>query len=178
MLHLAAVVIAVSLTLGPPAQPGAPPRDGEIRTVYDAALDRTDVWLTIEPRSREGLATPAGMVLTVRRSFAGKAARVPAALFDVRVSAGLMAAPRPELSLVADGGEIDLAAGNPEALQKSAEGVSLSSTIPAETLKRAAAAGRLTGNALGFAFELTASQRQALRTFVARALGADPADAK
>jgi hypothetical protein len=115
------------------------------------------------------------MVLTVRRTFDGKVPRSPVALFDVRVSAGLMDAPRAELSLAADGGAIDLAGGNPQALQKTAEGVYLTATIPAETLKRVAAAGRIGGNALGFAFELTASQREALRTFVARAMSDDPA---
>jgi hypothetical protein len=179
VLSVAAVAFAVSLWMGGPMAQAAPPaRDGEIRVAYSDLLRETEIWLTIEPRSPEGTPAPSGMVLTVRRTFDGKVPRGPAALFDVRVSAGLMDAPRAELSLAADSGEVDLAGGNPHALQKTGEGVSLAATIPAETLKRGAAASRITGNALGFSFELTASQREALRTFVARAMSADPANPK
>jgi hypothetical protein len=179
VLAVAAVAFAVSLWMGGPMAQAAPPaRDGEIRAGYDAVLGRTEIGLTIEPRSPDGKPAPDGMVLTVRRTFDGKVPRSPVALFDVRVSAGLMPAARPELTLAADGGAIDLAGGDPQALQKTSEGVYLEATIPAETLKRVAAASRITGNALGFSFELTASQREALRTFVARAMSDDPTNPK
>ena len=81
-----------------------------------------------------------------------------------------MATPRLELWLVADGEAVDLVGGNPQALRQAAEGDYLGATIPAETL--------ITGNALGITFELTASQHEALRTFVARARPADPANGR
>jgi hypothetical protein len=175
-----AVTVLAGMILGraAPRQSPSPAGDGEIRVAYSDLLKQTEVSLTLELRSPEGKPAPAGVVITVGRTFDGKVPCGAVALFDVRVSAGLVDAPRAELSLVADGGEIDLAGGNPAALKKSGEGVSLAATIPAETLKRAAAANRIAGNALGFPFELTASQREALRTFVARAMSADPANAK
>jgi hypothetical protein len=176
---IGAVIVAFVLSMtGVSAQADSPARDGEIRAGYDAVLDQSEIRLTIEPRSPDGKPAPAGMVLALARTFDGKAPRGPAALFNVRVTAGVMDAPRAELSLVADSGAIDLAGGNPRALQTTAKGVHLAATIPAETLKRVAAASRITGNALGFPFELTASQREALRTFVARAMSDDPVNAK
>jgi hypothetical protein len=188
VLAVTAVAFAVSLWMGgtlaqaaPPARAGeirTPARDGEIRVAYSDLLRETEIWLTIEPRSPDGKPAPNGMILTVRRTFDGKVPLGPAALFGVRVSAGLMDAPRAELLLAGDGAEVDLAGGNPQALQKTSEGVYLAATIPAETLKRGAAASRITGNALGFSFELTAAQREALRAFVTRAMSDDPANAK
>jgi hypothetical protein len=156
----------------------SPPRDGDIRVEYSDLLRQTVValTLTIEPPHPGAESRP--LVLTFGRTFDGQVPQGPAALFDVRASAAPAATPPVELWLIADGERIDLVGGNPEALRKTDEADSIYAHIPAETLKRLAAAGLISGNALGFGFELTASPRAALRTFVARAMSADPARAK
>ena len=150
-----------------------PAGDGEIRVVYWELRQETEIWLTIEPKSPDGKPAPPAVVLTVGRTFPGKVPMSPPALFDVRASAGQMWAPRVELYFVVDGGKVDLADGK-GGLEQGSGADSLSSTIPVETLKRIAAADRITGSVLGFAFELTASQRAALRAFIERATSADP----
>jgi hypothetical protein len=162
-------------TLFAGAQVLSPARDGEIRVEYSDLLRQTVVvlTLTIEPPHPSAESRP--LVLTFGRTFEGKVPQGPAALFNVRVSAPPAATPPVELWLMADGERTDLVGGNAEALRKTDEADAIYATIPAETLKRLAAAGRINGSALGFGFELTASQREALRTFVARAMSADPA---
>ena len=153
----------------------APPRDGEIRVEYSDLLRQTEVLLTLSIEPTPPAAASRPLALTFDRTFDGKVPQGPAALFDVRVSASPAATPPIELWLMADEERIDLVGGNPQALRKTDEADTIHATIPAETLKRAAAAGRIGGRALGIGFELTASQREALRTFVARAMSADPA---
>ena len=156
----------------------SPPRDGDIRVEYSDLLRQTVVALTLTIEAPHPAAESRPLVLTFGRSFDGKVPLGPAALFDVRVSAAPSPTPPVELWLMADEERIDLVGGNPQALRKSEEADSIYTTIPAETLKRVATAGRISGNALGFGFELTASQREALRTFVARAMSADPGRAR
>lgn len=179
MLAMVALVLAASLRAGGALPQLLPPAgDGDIRANYWEGLDQTQVWLTIEPKSPDGKPGPTAMNLTFGRTFSGKVPGGPAALFDVRASTGMMWAPRIELWFDADGGKVDLASGAGPGFQNGGGADYLAASIPVETLKRIAAASRITGNALGFAFELTPSQRQALRTFVARALSADPANPK
>jgi hypothetical protein len=153
----------------------SPAHDGDIRVEYSDLLRQTVVLLTLTIDPAPPAAASRPLALTFDRTFDGKVPQGPAALFDVRVSAPPAAAPSVELWLMADEERIDLVGGNSQALHKTDEADTIYATIPAETLKRAAAAGRIGGRALGIGFELTASQREALRTFVRRAMSADPA---
>lgn len=175
MPSILAILLAVSLLDAGGDQLAPPPGDGEIRAVYSDLLRQTQIWLTLELKAAGGR-PPSPVLLTIGRTFSGRVPLGPPALFAVRASLTSPGEPRAELWLVADGGRVDLAAGNPQALRTGDEDA-LTTAIPAETLKRIAGAERITGNALGFAFELTASQREALRAFVARAMSADPAAA-
>jgi hypothetical protein len=178
-MRWAAVTLIAGTLLGSaaPRQLTPPAGDGEIRVVYWELRQETEVWLTIEPKSPDGKPAPPAMILTIGRTFSGKIPASPPATFEVRASAGMTSAPRVELWFMVDGGKIDLAGGK-MALEQGRGSDYLPSAIPAETLKRIAAADRITGSALGFAFELTASQRTALRTFIERATSADPAGGK
>jgi hypothetical protein len=94
----------------------------------------------------------------------------------VRAFAGMFWAPRAELWLMIDDQErIDLASqGRSFGLVSGTPSDYLSEQVRIATLRRVAAAGRVTGNALGFDFELTGSQRAAITAFLERVLGTRP----
>ena len=173
----AALVLAMTLWGGramPQLLP--PPGDGEIRIVYWDLRDETEFWLTIEPKSPDGKPAPPAMVLTIGRMYPGKVPTAPPDTFNVRVSAGMMWNPQVDLQFTFDGKTIVLASGNFPGMVVGGPGSDyLPATIPAQVLQRVAAADHISGSALGLKFELTPSQRAALRTFIARAMSADPA---
>jgi hypothetical protein len=162
----------------PNAQVIPPAGDGDIRIVYWALRDESEFWLTIEPRSVDGKPAPTATIMTFTRTFAGRVPGGPPKEFDVRAYAGLMWAPKVELWVIADGRKIDFAAGHTLGLLNGGGSDYLSATVLPATLEGIASAGHISGSALGFAFELTPSQRAALRAFYHRAMSADPAHAK
>jgi hypothetical protein len=179
MWPMAVLVLAGAMWVNiPNAQVIPPAGDGDIRVVYWALRDQSELWLTIEPKSAEGKPAPPATILTFTRTFAGRVPGGPPTEVDVRAYAGLMWAPKIELWVIADGRKIDLAAGQTLGLLNGAGSDYLSATISPATLERIASAEHVSGSALGFAFELTVSQRAALRAFYQRALSADPARAK
>ena len=160
----------------PASQALPPPRDSEIRALYSEIQDQTDVWLTFEPRSADGKPAPPGMILTLTSRFAGKQPKAPSENVDVRAYAGSLWAPRVELWLLLDDREkLDLIPPGTFALATGSVSDYLQATIPVTTLFSITKAGRVTGNALGFDFELTEAQREALRLFLERILSENPA---
>jgi hypothetical protein len=156
-----------------------PPRDGDIRALHWELRNETEVWLTLEPKSSAGKPGPPGMILTLTRQFQGKHPTRPATDVELRAYAGFLWAPRVEFWLVLDGDQrINLAPKTVFGLSTGAVSDYLPATISIGTLKQMAEARRVAGNALGFEFELTESQRLAIRAFVERALSDDPAGLK
>ncbi len=158
------------------AQALPPPHDGDIRVVYSELRDETTVSLTLEPKRADGTPTPPGVLLTLTLNITGRRPEQPPEYIEMRAYAGFMWAPQVELSVVLNDRErIALA---PEGLTGLVGG-GLSDYVPARvplpTLKQIAAAKSVRVKALGLEFELTDSQRQAVRTFVDRILSDDPA---
>jgi hypothetical protein len=142
-----------------------PPGDGEIRTVYRDLRNETEVWLTLEPRRPKGDRVP---LITFTHRFSGRRPAGPATGVEVRALAGNYWAPRVELWFLLDEGQkIDLG-GQASGLTTGAPSDYLSGQVSIATLKKMAGAARITGSALGFAFELNESQRDAIRAFLAR----------
>jgi hypothetical protein len=153
-----------------------PPRDGEIRALYFQIQDRTEVWLTLEPRSPDGKPAPPGLILTFTSRFAGKQPAAPPETVDVHAYVGRLWAPRVELWLLLDDRDrLDLVPPGMFALATGSVSDYLPATIPLRTLMDMTKADRMTGNALGFAFELTDTQRESLRLFMERILSENPA---
>ena len=153
-----------------------PPRDGEIRALYRELRNETEVWLTIEPRSADGKPGPTGMIVTCTVRFPGKQPKAPPQDIDVRAYAGFLWAPKVEFWLLLDDREkIDLVPPGAVALATDSVSDYLQASVPVPELKRIANAKRVTGNALGFQFELTEPQRQAIRVFIGRVLSDNPA---
>lgn len=158
------------------AQALPPPGDGDIRVLYYELNDRTSVWLTLEPKRTDGKPAPPGALLTLTLEFPGRRPQAPAQEVEIRAHAGFMWAPQVELSLVLDDREkIELVPPGMTGLV----GGGLSDYLPAplsvDTLNRVAAAERVRIRALGLEFELTGSQRRAVRTFLERVLSDNPA---
>jgi hypothetical protein len=165
---IAALVLTVHQALPPPG-------DGEIRAVYWELRNEAEVWLTIEPRSAGGKTAPQGMTLTLTRRFAGKWPDNQPRRFEIRANAGLLWNPKNELWIVIDGPEkIDFVGQNPYGPISGEFSTYVTAELPIETLDRLARASRVTGNALGLEFELTPSQRQAVREFFDRAMSDNP----
>ena len=166
-------IVAAWLSAG---QALPPPRNGEIRALYWQLQDQTEVWLTLEPRSSDGKPAPPGMILTFTSRFAGKQPKAPPETIDARAYAGLLWAPRAEFWLLLDDRDkLDLVPPGTVALATGSVSDYLQATIPVSTFSRITKAERVTGNALGFDFELTESQGEALRLFMERILSENPA---
>lgn len=152
----------------------SPPRDGDIRVVYLEALNQTEVWLTLEPKSAVGKPAPPGMNLTFTHQFAGKRPVIRPADIVVRAYVGLLWAPQVEFWLALDRSAIMAPA--PEVVSASGDGgmSHLQMTITIEMLRKIAHAKRVEGNALGLEFELSDSQRRALRVFLDKVVSDNP----
>ena len=156
-----------------------PPRDGEIRALYWELRSESEVWVTLEPKSLDGKPAPPGMIVTFTYRFKGKQPENPPSAIDANAYAGLTWAPRVEFWLLLDGREkLDLVPRGAFTLSSGTVSDYLSATVPLALVKRLANAKRVTGSALGFDFEITASQRQAVRAFIERILSDDPLRAR
>jgi hypothetical protein len=108
--------------------------------------------------------------VTFTHRFPGKRSTGQPKQVEVRAFAGQFWAPRAELWFVLDDQlRIDLApVGSPFALADGSGFDSWAAPVSIVSLNRMAQARRITANALGFGFELTGSQRNALRAFLER----------
>ncbi len=169
-------ILALVLTTGVASQALPPPRDGDIRALYWELRNETEIWLTLEPRSPDGNPAPQAMTLTFTRRFPGKWPDKQPPRFEIRTDAGLLWNPKNELWIAIDGGEkVDFVGKNPFGPTSGEYSTYVAAEIPVATIARLAQASRVTGDALGFEFELTASQRQAVREFFQRAMSDNPA---
>jgi hypothetical protein len=151
--------LAVGGSLSPP-QLLPPPGDGDIRQVFWELQNRSEIWLTLEPKTPKGERAP---MLTFTFNFAGKSPAAPPTNVEVRAYAGTIYTPRSDLVFTLDGREkIDLSSGR---LLSGTPSDYAAGTMTIAVLKQLAAASRVTGNALGFDFELTAAQRKAIAAF-------------
>lgn len=139
---------------------------------YSKPADRTDVSLTLTPTRADGSEPPFRLLFSA--SYPGRRVRRAPAVVQVT------AQPHP-LAVVAgltfeftvDRGErVDLAAAGRSCRytypcdECGATGIVVQATL--DEIRRIASAGRLDGNVLGFAIQLNAADRDALRQFVAR----------
>lgn len=172
--HIAAIACLMNATTAT-GQALPPPRDGDIRVLYWEISKRTQVWLTLEPRSRKGEPLPPGMNLTFTLEFPGKRPAGPPERIEVRANAGFLWAPKVELSFQVDGREdINLTPPGMVSLTEGAVSSYLLAEASIDTLARLARAKHIDGNALGLEFELTDSQLKAIRTFYERVLSDNP----
>ena len=169
---LTVVLVAAASTHG---QALPPPRDGDIRVLYWEIQKRTQVWLTLELRSREGKALPTGN-LTFSIEFPGKRPARQIQTIEATANAGFMWAPKVELSFFVDGREnISVVPPGVVGLNEGVGSSYLPVQLSLEVLARLARAKHIDGKALGLDFELTDFQLTAIRTFYERVLSDDPA---
>jgi hypothetical protein len=144
-----------------------PPGDGDIRTAYWELQNVTEVWVTLEPRTMAGERAP---LVTFTHRFPGRHQAAPAREVEVQAFSEQFWAPRAELWFELDGGErIDLSAPTLNAaLLTGAASDYWSGRVPIDVMRRLAGAHRITGSSLRFPFELSASQRQAIRAWLER----------
>jgi hypothetical protein len=160
------IAFVVMLTALDAAQLLPPPKDGDIRVVHWELRNATDIFLTLEPRSVTGERAP---LLTFTHRFPGTRQTAAPIEVEVQAFAGQFWAPRAELWFEIDGREI-FNLGPPLPGTSLLEGTSdyWSGRMPIDVARRMARAKRINGGSLGFPFELTASQRLAIRTWVER----------
>ena len=144
-----------------------PPKDGDIRTVYWELQNVSDVWLTLEPRTPKGERAP---LITFTCRFPGKRPHEAAREVEVQAFSERFWAPRAELWFDLDGNErIDLSAPTRNtSLLEGAASDYWSGRIPIRVMQRIADAHQVRGSSLGFPFEMSASQRQAIRAWLER----------
>jgi hypothetical protein len=173
VVWLTATVAAAASTHG---QALPPPRDGDIRVLYWDLSKSTQVWLTLEPRARDGSPLPSGMNLTFSIWFPGKWPERPVKNAEIRANAGFMWAPKVELAFVVDGRE-NIAVVPPGVIGLTEGAVSnyLPAEVSIEVLARLARAKHIDGTALGLEFELSDFQVKAIRTFYDRVRSDNPA---
>jgi hypothetical protein len=171
LIAIACLSLFFAAHQGPP-----PPRDGEIRALYSQLQDQTEIWLTLEPRSPDGKPAPPGLILTFTWRFAGKQPAAPPENVDVRAYAGMLWAPRVEFwFLLDDRDKLDLVPPGTFALATGSVSDFLQATMALRTFIDLTKAKQIGGNALGFEFELTETQRESLRLFLERILSENPA---
>jgi hypothetical protein len=144
-----------------------PPGDGDIRTAYYELQNRTEIWLTLLPRTAAGQRAP---LMTFTHAFPGTRQTVAPREVTVQAFSELFWAPRPVLWFELDGRErIDVAADPPNrGLLTGAASDYWSGRLSIETIRRMARAQIVNGSSLGFPFQLSASQRQALGAWLER----------
>lgn len=147
------------------------PQDGDIRTVYWELQNRSEVFLTLQLKTPDGKLAP---LVTITVEFAGKTPKARPSSALIHAYAGAFWAPRVQFWLVLDDApdRIDLVpTGWIGGLVTGPATDYLPVTISLETLNAIADATRVSGNALGFDFVLSDSQRQAVRAFRDRVMG-------
>jgi hypothetical protein len=172
---LIAVLWLSAESVSPQALP--PPRDGDIRVLHWELQNRTDVWLTLEPKTASGKPGPTLTLLTLNYSFPGKIPKARPEHVDLRAHPGMMWAPRIQLSLGIDEAPVELA---PAGTFGMGDGGLDYVWVPVSvsTLRRMAAAKRVTLNVLGLEFELTDSQQKAVGAYLERILSDNPGQFK
>jgi hypothetical protein len=154
-----------------------PPRDGDIRVLYWELQNRTDVWLTLEPKLASGKPAPPTMVLTLTLSFPGKTPKGQPEHVDLRAHPGMLWAPRIQLSVVVDGERLQLEpAGSVGLGDGGLDYVWVPVSI--SMLRQMAQARRVSINALGLDLELIEPQRAAVGQFLDRVLSDNPGQFK
>jgi len=162
---LGTILVFVAVT---PFQLLPPPGDREIRTVHWELRNESEIWLTLEPSDAKGHRAP---LLTFTQRFPGRVPPQQPTDVEVRAYAGMFWSPRVEFWLLLnDTHKIDLVSSFSQVfgLIQGTPSNYLSETIPIATLKQIASARRITGNALGFEFELTSAQGAAIAAFLER----------
>ena len=150
-----------------------PPRDGDIRALYWELRNESEVWLTLEPKSPDGKPGPGILTFTYR--FKGKRPEAPPSQIEARAYAGFLWAPKVSFWLgLNDREKLDLLPPGAFTLSTGTVSDYLVAMIPITLMNRIAHAKVVTGNALGFDFELTESQIQAFRAFMERIFSEDP----
>ena len=146
-----------------------PPRDGDIRTAYWELQNRTEIWLTLEPRNAKGERAP---LVTLTVQFAGRRQTAAPREVEVQAFSEQFWAPRPELWFEIDGGQrIEVSSSVPgphTGLLTGAASDYWRGVVPIDVVHRMARAQRINGSSLGFPFELSASQRRAIRAWLER----------
>jgi hypothetical protein len=144
-----------------------PAKDGDIRTVYwERPQNVTEIFVTLEPRNVKGERAP---LITLTCRFPGKRQTAPPREVEVQASAGLFWAPRAELWFELDGREVvNLSAPVPNTPLREGTPDYWSERLPIDVIHRMARAQRINGSSLGFPFELSAAQRQAIRAWLER----------
>ena len=154
---LVASALATAGTVAPP-QLLPPPGDGEIRQVFFEIQNRSEIWLTLEPKTMKGERAP---MLTFTFSFGGQRPVAPPKQIEVRAYAPIWT-PRSDLIFVLDDQhKFDLVG----MLVNGMPSDYVFGTTTIAVLRQMGAASRVTGNALGFDFELSATQRKAIAAF-------------
>lgn len=142
-----------------------PPGDGDIRQVYFEIQNRSEIWLTLKPKSPKGGPAP---MLTFTFSSPGKGTAASPKQIEVRAYAPMWT-PRSDLVFVLDDQQkIDLHGTGVNGMPSD---YSVGNTTIA-VLRQMAAASRISVNALGFDFELTEAHRKAIATFLDRLMNA------
>jgi hypothetical protein len=150
-----------------------PPQDGDTRVMYLEALDQTEVWLTLEPRSPAGEKLP--IFLELRATYPGRRPVAPPAHLELRALVDRLWAPTPELRVAADDKALAFEPPGPSPVYAGSTMTAVAGTLSLATLERMARARTLGGNALRLDFALDAAQRAAIGRFTKRVLSADPA---
>jgi hypothetical protein len=169
MIRIVALALLLAASAG--AQLLPPPGDGDIRTVYWELRDQTDIFVALVPHAPDGASTPPGMMIRIRRSFAGKGSPPRpngGTMLYIEAPVGTVWAPKPELWVVADGRRFDLTAERMGGVVSATGGDYLAGQISVADLTSIAAARDVHGSVAGVAFSLTGKQRGALVEFLAR----------
>jgi hypothetical protein len=161
---LTLTILVLSLAIDTVAQVLPPPRDGEIRVVFNELMNQSAISLTLEPRARDGKPAP---TLNLAYRFTGKSPGTGLTDFELRADVGLFWAPRPELSITVDNDElIELSGAQPIYSELAMD--AMTTRLSIDALQQIANARRVTGSALGFPFELSTTQLRSLQVFLDR----------
>ncbi|MFN8059078.1 MAG: hypothetical protein U0Q12_07920 [Vicinamibacterales bacterium] len=190
ILTAVAIVVAASATAkGPPippvhaAQPSwqkaEPVRDGDIRETYFDLQKKTELTLYLEPQPVEPGPNPTSLAFTV--SYAGRELTRSALEIHLRAATNTMMFPTrlrvarlvfhvddDEMDLTADGRAYVLNYPCPALSEKGCGFDAVDTTLDGVELLRLAHARRVTGDALGIPFALSAAQIERVRTFSSR----------
>ena len=144
-----------------------PAVDGDIRAAYFELQNRSEVWLTLEPRAMNGERAP---LITFTHRFPGKRQTAEPREVIVQAFAERFWAPRAELWFDLDRKErVEVSAGVPAvSLLSGAADDYWGGPVSIDAIYWMALAREIRGSSLGFPFQLTAAQQQALRAWLGR----------
>jgi hypothetical protein len=161
---LLALVVAINLT----------PDLGEIRAAYFESLNKSQVWINLEPQNLEPGPSPLRLNVTV--AFPGRSLRATPPTVDIRAHDDCAVFPtrvrRPGFAMIYDGVEVRAGADGVPVLFASRcgdgpAGGNVSTTrIPFATLQRIGVARNVAIHAFGFRTRLTKSDTHAIASFM------------